>query len=239
MIVAIGQTAGATSRRTVAPSAAIVTASGSSGAMPHASRSAIGVPTNGLTTGSARPAADRPAATNRTSLARRAARGPASAAYCRRCRQGPARLSAPSDPQEPCGDQRPGQQRPAQPVDRQFPFQIEATHCGKAGVTAIIHRIGELQRSGVLGQLVRFGIVGVASTVIYSAVYLPLVWWVFPNLAVAAVPFAFAVAVTCGFFMHSAWSFKDTARVRIAGASTSNSWSSKASGCCLTRSSPG
>ncbi|HSX56301.1 MAG TPA: GtrA family protein [Sphingomonas sp.] len=75
-------------------------------------------------------------------------------------------------------------------------------------MTAIIHRIGELQRSGVLGQLVRFGIAGVISTVIYSAVYLPLAWWVFPNLAVAAVPFAFAVAVTCGFFLHSAWSFK-------------------------------
>jgi len=75
-------------------------------------------------------------------------------------------------------------------------------------VTAIIHRIGELQRSGVIGQIVRFGIAGVISTVIYSAVYLPLAWWVFPNLAVAAVPFAFAVAVTCGFFLHSAWSFK-------------------------------
>ncbi len=79
---------------------------------------------------------------------------------------------------------------------------------GKAGVTAIIHRISELQRNGVLGQIIRFGIAGVISTLIYSAVYLPLAWWVFPNLAVAAVPFAFVVAVTCGFFMHSAWSFK-------------------------------
>ncbi|MCW4461565.1 GtrA family protein [Sphingomonas sp. BT-65] len=75
-------------------------------------------------------------------------------------------------------------------------------------MTAIIHRIGELQRSGVLGQLMRFGIAGVVSTLIYAAVYMPLVTWVFPNLAVAAVPFAFAVAVTCGFFMHSLWSFK-------------------------------
>jgi putative flippase GtrA len=75
-------------------------------------------------------------------------------------------------------------------------------------VTAIIHRIGELQRSGVLGQLVRFAIAGIISTLIYSAVYLPLAAYVFPGLAVAAVPFAFLVAVTCGFFMHSAWSFK-------------------------------
>lgn len=75
-------------------------------------------------------------------------------------------------------------------------------------MTAINHRIDALRQSGVLGQLIRFGIAGGISTVIYSAVYLPLVWWVFPNLAVAAVPFAFAVAVTCGFFLHSAWSFK-------------------------------
>lgn len=75
-------------------------------------------------------------------------------------------------------------------------------------MTAIIDRIGELHRSGVLGQVVRFGIAGGLSTLIYSAVYLPLATWVFPGLAVAAVPFAFAVAVTCGFFMHSHWSFK-------------------------------
>lgn len=75
-------------------------------------------------------------------------------------------------------------------------------------MTAIIQRFDELKRSGVLGQLVRFGVAGVISTIIYAAVYLPLAKWVFPTLAVAAVPFAFVVAVTAGFFMHSAWSFK-------------------------------
>ncbi|MGH6612847.1 GtrA family protein [Sphingomonas sp.] len=61
----------------------------------------------------------------------------------------------------------------------------------------------------MLGQLIRFGIAGGISTVIYSAVYLPLATWVFPRGdAVYAVPFAFAVAVTAGFFLHSAWSFK-------------------------------
>jgi len=60
----------------------------------------------------------------------------------------------------------------------------------------------------MLGQLIRFGIAGGISTVIYSAVYLPLAHYVFPELAVAAVPFAFAVAVTAGFFLHSMWSFK-------------------------------
>lgn len=65
-----------------------------------------------------------------------------------------------------------------------------------------------MRQSGMLGQLVRFGIAGGISTVIYAVVYMPLATWVFPDLAVAAVPFAFAVAVTCGFFMHSLWSFK-------------------------------
>jgi len=61
----------------------------------------------------------------------------------------------------------------------------------------------------MLGQLIRFGIAGGISTLIYSAVYLPLALYVFgPRLAVAAVPFAFAVAVACGFFLHSAWSFR-------------------------------
>jgi len=61
----------------------------------------------------------------------------------------------------------------------------------------------------LLGQLIRFGISGGISTVIYSAVYLPLTHWVFPGAhAVYAVPFAFAVAVTAGYFLHSRWSFK-------------------------------
>ncbi|MBY0581383.1 MAG: GtrA family protein [Sphingomonas sp.] len=58
-------------------------------------------------------------------------------------------------------------------------------------------------------QLIRFGIAGGISTVIYAAVYLPLTHWVFPGpQAVYVVPFAFAVAVTAGFFLHSRWSFR-------------------------------
>lgn len=61
----------------------------------------------------------------------------------------------------------------------------------------------------MLGQLVRFAIAGGISSVIYSAVYLPLALYALPTrLAWAAVPPAFVVAVTCGFFMHSAWSFR-------------------------------
>ncbi len=61
----------------------------------------------------------------------------------------------------------------------------------------------------MLGQLVRFGIVGAVSTLIYAAVYVPLTYYVFPGArAVLAVPFAFAVAVACGFPLHSLWSFR-------------------------------
>lgn len=74
----------------------------------------------------------------------------------------------------------------------------------------ITNRIDSLRHSGVLGQLTRFGIAGGLSSVVYSLVYLPLTFYVFPpRLAVAAVPFAFVVAVTFGFFAHSRWSFKD------------------------------
>ena len=77
-------------------------------------------------------------------------------------------------------------------------------------MTALLRRFDDLRASGVLGQLVRFGIAGGLSSVVYSLVYLPLTHFVFPGpRAVMAVPFAFAVAVTVGFFLHSKWSFKD------------------------------
>ena len=70
-----------------------------------------------------------------------------------------------------------------------------------------------------MGQLVRFGIAGGVSTLIYSAVYLPLTIWVFRRAdAVYAVPFAFAVAVTAGFFLHSRWSFKGHGTRQQGGA---------------------
>jgi putative flippase GtrA len=70
--------------------------------------------------------------------------------------------------------------------------------------------VARLWSNPIRGQLVRFGIAGVISTLIYSAVYLPLTLYVFEQRHAAyAVPFAFAVAVTAGFFLHSRWSFKD------------------------------
>jgi len=76
-------------------------------------------------------------------------------------------------------------------------------------VTAIIRQVEQWRSSGMLGQLIRFGIAGGISTVIYSAVYLPLADHVFGRArATLAVPPAFVVAVTAGFFLHSMWSFK-------------------------------
>lgn len=61
----------------------------------------------------------------------------------------------------------------------------------------------------MLGQLIRFGIAGGISSVIYAAVYLPIALYVVgERLAVLAVPPAFVVAASAGFVMHSNWSFK-------------------------------
>lgn len=62
--------------------------------------------------------------------------------------------------------------------------------------------------SSILVQMLRYGFAGGLATLVYSCVYLPLAWWVFPGEhAVFAVPFAFASALTVGFFLHSHFSF--------------------------------
>ena len=76
-------------------------------------------------------------------------------------------------------------------------------------MTTLLQHVDRWRSNPLFGQMVRFGIVGGLSTVLYSAVYLPLTLYVFERQhAVYAVPFAFAVAVTAGFFLHSRWSFK-------------------------------
>ena len=73
-------------------------------------------------------------------------------------------------------------------------------------MTVILQRVESLWASGVLGQVVRFGIAGVISTVSYSAVYWPLgTYYIAPMLAGVI---GFIAAATAGFFMHSMWSFK-------------------------------
>lgn len=70
-------------------------------------------------------------------------------------------------------------------------------------------RLDDWRASGVLGQLIRFGIAGGISSLIYSVVYLPLAWYVFgERLSVLAVAPAFLVAAAVGFVLHSNWSFK-------------------------------
>ncbi|MEA3034131.1 MAG: hypothetical protein QOG84_1337 [Sphingomonadales bacterium] len=59
----------------------------------------------------------------------------------------------------------------------------------------------------MLVQLVRFGLVGAFSTLVYAAVYWPLATFVFPY-PVMAVPIAFGIALVSGFPLHSRWSFE-------------------------------
>jgi len=101
-------------------------------------------------------------------------------------------------------------------------------------VTAILKQIGAWRESGLLGQLIRFGISGGISTVIYTAVYAPLTLFVFKGAhAVWAVPFAFAVAVTAGYFLHSRWSFKDHGTGERSGKQKAQFVAVQASGMAL------
>ncbi|MBV9529378.1 MAG: GtrA family protein [Sphingomonas sp.] len=62
----------------------------------------------------------------------------------------------------------------------------------------------------MLGQIVRFGIVGLSLAAVYSAIYWVLATYVMaPMLAVVV---AFAVAVIAGFILHSRWSFRGHGR---------------------------
>lgn len=61
--------------------------------------------------------------------------------------------------------------------------------------------------SGLLGQLIRFGIAGGISTGLYAIVYSPLAKYeiVTPSLANLA---GYFVAMISGYFLHSHWSFR-------------------------------
>ena len=76
--------------------------------------------------------------------------------------------------------------------------------------TSLSQQVRDWRDSGLLGQVARFGVGGALSSLVYAAVYLPLTHYVFAGArAVYAVPFAFAVAVTFGYMVHSRWSFRD------------------------------
>jgi putative flippase GtrA len=67
----------------------------------------------------------------------------------------------------------------------------------------------------LLAQLVRFGLVGLFSTLVYDAVYWPLATYVVHPLV--AVVIGFAVAVSIGYPLHSRWSFKDHGKREAPG----------------------
>ncbi len=73
-------------------------------------------------------------------------------------------------------------------------------------MTAVLQRVEALRASGVLGQLIRFAIVGGLSSVVYSAVYLPLANHVLPPVLASVA--GFLVAVVFGYIFHSRWSFQ-------------------------------
>ena len=73
-------------------------------------------------------------------------------------------------------------------------------------MAALLNRVGELKESGVLGQLVRFAIVGGLSTVVYAVVYWPLATYAIPPVLASVA--GFMVAVVFGYIFHSRWSFR-------------------------------
>lgn len=74
-------------------------------------------------------------------------------------------------------------------------------------MTAFLHRLESLMESGLLGQVIRFGIAGGISTGLYAIVYSPLAKFeiVTPSLANLA---GYFVAMISGYFLHSHWSFR-------------------------------
>ncbi len=115
-----------------------------------------------------------------------AMRGPASAAYCRRCRRARAtrslpwrchryqattpsqKTSIPVSQRRSSSSLRRNPRYPAQ-LQNRFPrsaLRIRATPCARASrlVTAFLHRLESMMASGLLGQLIRFGIAGGIST---------------------------------------------------------------------------
>jgi len=75
------------------------------------------------------------------------------------------------------------------------------------GVTALIHRFEALQRSGVIGQLIRFGISGGITTGLYALVYSPLAKFGITTPMVAHLA-GYVVAMVSGYLLHSKWSFR-------------------------------
>jgi putative flippase GtrA len=74
-------------------------------------------------------------------------------------------------------------------------------------VTAFLHRMESLMASGVLGQLIRFGIAGGITTALYTLVYSPLAAFKITSEQVANIC-GYLVAMLSGYLLHSKWSFR-------------------------------
>src|SRR4051812_29453479 len=95
-----------------------------------------------------------------------------------------------------------------------YPFQPRGWALVGRMQRASYEGIGSVRRlrdlSPVLGQMIRFGIVGGLSTVLYAIIYWPLATYaIAPVLAVIV---AFGVSVCVGYVLHSRWSFKGYGR---------------------------
>jgi putative flippase GtrA len=98
-------------------------------------------------------------------------------------------------------------------------------------LAALLERIETLRASGMIGQLIRFGIAGVISTAIYAGVYWPLATYLLAPMLAGAI--GFAVAVVAGFFLHSGWSFKGHGARDTSGRQHAKFLAVQAFGFCL------
>lgn len=74
-------------------------------------------------------------------------------------------------------------------------------------MTAIYRRVQMMRASGMLGQLIRFGIAGGITTALYSAVYSPLAAYQITSEQVANIC-GYLVAMASGWLIHGKWSFR-------------------------------
>ncbi|PAX07434.1 GtrA family protein [Sphingomonas lenta] len=71
----------------------------------------------------------------------------------------------------------------------------------------MLHRVDELRKSPLFGQLVRFVIAGGLATVVYAVVYSPLAAFGITSEQVANF-LGYLFAMGSGYLLHSRWSFR-------------------------------
>ena len=85
-------------------------------------------------------------------------------------------------------------------------------------MATLLRQVEHWRTSGVLGQLVRFGISGGIATFLYTLVYSPLAGFGITSEQVANIC-GYLVAVASGYLLHSNWSFRGH-----GAAATRTSW---------------